>query len=421
MRKYFRKRARYLVPPLLERWFRLRDRVSLAGLALTGRSTVKNVINRAALDGDRAIIFVTYPSEKLASCHARILKLFEERGYSVIISTNHSAPERILADQLSERWCFLIRRPFGRDFGCYKDASLLLYDVERERGRPFNRVVYLNDSVITFSKTEQDIVDHLDNDEFHCSGLTENYDKGYHLSSYAVAMSSEVFHHKRIEKYWRTFLPISTRRHAIGKGELGLSRALKKAGYQLHVHWSLGKIKDKLLTQDFATVHAIANSMEPDFRGKYPSLVQIYDRYISEMRGPDGLSPLNEGNSRSRNSKTTMLEYREQYFGLLPDTQKSIARASAHEEMVDTISRYIFRGSQIHHGAAPLLFLGAGILKKDVVLRKIVEPFNIKKLLLESGACDGEECEEAAREVLAKGHPYSLRGKARLMHDWDFT
>lgn len=287
MRNYFRKKARYLVPPLLERWFRLRDRFSLAGLALTGRSTVKEVINREALDRNRAIIFVTYPSEKLAHCHARILKVFEKRGYSVLISTNHPAPERILAGHLSERWCFLIRRPFGRDFGCYKDASLLLYDVERERGKRFERVVYLNDSVLTFSKTEDAIVNYLDNSDLHCAGLTENYDRGYHLSSYALAMSSEVFHHKRVEKYWRTFRPLSTRRHAIGKGELGLSRTLKRAGYQLRAQWSLGDIKDRLLALDFQTVHMIANAMEPDFRGKHPSLVLIYDRYISEMRGPE--------------------------------------------------------------------------------------------------------------------------------------
>jgi hypothetical protein len=89
--------------------------------------------------------------------------------------------------------------------------------------------------------------------------------------------------------------------------------------------------------------------------------------------------------------------------------------------MIDTIVGYIFRGSHIHHGAAPLLFLGAGVLKKDVVLRRIIEPFNVEKLLLDSRACASHEVEEILLEIVARGHPKSFRGRRALMLRWDFV
>jgi hypothetical protein len=437
------RRLKWLIVPILERWYRLKDRVKLLLLALTGRSTVLEQYNLETLDGDVAVIFATYPTEMLASCHVRFLDYLTARGCNIFVTTNHPAWRKVLAPIMDRPWAFQFRRPFGRDFGCYKDATLSLYQVEEARGRPYKRVIYLNDSIVTMSNAEPQLADYLLDERYHCCGITENYDKYQHIGSFVMAISGEVFHHPKVVKYWNRYVPLSTRRHAILKGELGFSKVLKQAGYKLHIQWTLARMKEALLQVDFPVLHAIVTSMEPHFKGRFPTPVNVYDNRLTALLGvdPAALAPaqgrrkkaqklsgrqdvVGQGGYLDEDAEAPlpgMVGYRERFLGLGEDVQVSIFQTSAREALVDEIMANIFRGSQIHHGAAPLLFLGAGLMKKDVVLRMLVEPYNIDKLLAESGACEGQERADAVMEVLAKGHPYSLRGKARLMHDWDFV
>lgn len=448
------RKMKPILAPIIESYFRTRDRLKLGYLKATGRSTVKAILNAEGVTSSRVVIFASYPTERLAKFHERFLTKLADQGYSIIIATNHARGKSIFGKYVNVGWCVMLRRPFGRDFGCYKDASLLLYQIQQETGRQFERVIYFNDSVITMDSREEALISYLNCDEFHCAGITENYNKGHHFGSFSMAISGEVLNDRKIVKFWKDFVCLSTRRHAIGAGELKFSKVLRRSGYLYHVQWTLAHMKDRLLEVDFTTLNSIANCMEPHFITKVmPNALEVFDERLQALLGPNFLNPHSQlengvsgwkgqppkrGRMQSASSQMAMpmmagsmldvdnialatVRYREQLLNLPQADQIAVSSAGAKELLVDVILRYVFRGSQIHHGAAPLLFLGAGLLKKDVVLRKIVEPYNVVKLLRESKACSLAEEEEVMTEILAKGHPSSLRGKAKLMHDWDFT
>lgn len=441
---------RYTKPvmiPVLERYFRLKDRIRLGILRLTGRSTVRDILNEQHLAGGRFVIFSTYPTMKLAAAHVRLLRKFQMRGYAILCVTNHPKPHVVLKSCQAEPWTFMLRRPFGRDFGGFKDASLLLQRYQADGRGDIERVIYLNDSIMTFSATEEGIIDHLDNDDIPFAGITENYHRSHHVGSFAMSVSGDVFNHPVVRRYWKRYTPISTRRYAIGRGELGFSKAVRRAGFIPDVRWTLTRIKAILAEKDLVFITKIASSMEPHFRRLIESPVAIADNRMRSFFGQTPSSSAGGGKGKKGSAgrsaaaiitgssfpslgqvadadfapPANLIASREQYMGLSAEAQRRLSRESAREELIDVIVKYIFRGSNIHHGAAVLLFLGAGIIKKDLVLRRILEPFNVTTLLRESHACTGTELEEVTSEILAKGHPYSLRGKARLLHDWDFT
>ena len=405
--------------PILENYLRSKDRVKLAWMKAKGEGTVKALLNPEHIVSSKIVIFVAYPPATLASMHTRLLSRFEDAGYSILFVSNHPDPDYVFSSCMDQRWTFMFRRPFGRDFGGFRDATLYLHDLTLETGRRFKKVVYLNDSVATIDRYESAIVSHLDKEDEEFSGITENYDKGLHVGSFVMSVGERAFYHKKLIKYWKKFKNLSTRRYAIGKGELGFSKTMRRAGFVPDVLWTLARMKPALLRKSTSELLRISEAMEPHFQRRTESPIDVIQNRVSKFHDgklshfPD--STVNKKLPGSIGHNSTSRDGEDD----LNTWQSRRAVEFAREDLVNHILRYIFRGSQIHHGAAPLLFIGAGLIKKDVVLRKIVEPFDIEILLQRTGAST-EESIEISRDILAKSHPYALRGWTKVLNDWDF-
>lgn len=443
--------------PLLESAYRFKDRVLLALLAITGRSTVKEVLNLDAMKSGKVVIFATFPAEQLAPNHIRLLKKLEARGYSIVVVSNHPRASVVLAPALNEAWTFVFRRPYGRDFGCYKDASLLIYQRLEQLSIPIERVILLNDSVMTFANSEDGIVAHLDDAGKAFAGVTENYEFSHHIGSFMVAISGAAFTSKRVRKFWKKYRPLSTREYSIGRGEFGLTKALKRSGFVPHVLFTVSRMKQYLEGQSFETLDKISRSMEAHFLKQADPVMDRINRQLNQFIGAERESQsANEitiaPQKKSRFRKTSpaltpssgspgiqgeqaglesgddfdhrtlrLVRYRERFLGIQENAQSAAITERAKSEIAGNLAAFVFKGSQVHHGAAILLFMGAGLIKKDVVFRQIVEPYNLEHLLSEAGACSSaEEAGEVMHEILAKGHPYSLKGFDRLLYYWGF-
>jgi hypothetical protein len=443
-----------IAAPALEAYYRARDRFALAFLALSGKSTVKACLGSEHLTSGQVVIFASYPDERLSMSHVDALDRFHDRGYSIIVATNHPNPSAAFGG-VDRPWCFLHRLPYGRDFGCYKDSLTLLYRLHDEGKIKLGRVVLLNDSVATLPGPSQCVVDHLADEENNFAGITENYHPKQHVGSFMVALSAAVLLHPRVRQYWEDYVPLSTRRYSIRKGELGLSRAVRRAGFVPQVKFSLAQLKITMQALDFPRLMLLAEAMEPHFRASLRHPMALVDnallRNISPVSwlmgrspsrkkrssmpqfdlGQDTKSSISEslvagalltGNHEDYEQKLrSIVRLRESFLGVSAPQQAAMISHTSKEKFIDSLLKYVFRGSNIHHGAAVLLFAGAGIIKKDVVFRRIVEPFNVISLLRESSpTVDLETIHEIASEILAKGHPYSLRGWQKLLYDWDF-
>ena len=427
--KFNLKRAlKPIAVPILENSYKAKDRLRLALLALCGRSRIKAITNTDSIAHSRKfVIFAAYPALEVASAHIRLLAKFQKAGYAIIVCSNHPRTEELFADAIANGWVVISRLPFGRDFGCYQDSITWLLNELEDQGKIAERIVLLNDSILTFESAEAEIIRHLDaGGDF--AGLTENYNFGRHLGSFSIGLSQKIIYSKAFGKYWRTYKPYSTRRHAINAGEIGFSKKMIKAGFAPRVLWSLSRLKEVLNAHSFEGLCAIAEAMEQHFRSTVGTPLAFIDRELAKSYKTDLLTVLPQVAKETDGpgedqlaAPLAIVNIRNYLLGLEDGEQKRIAISATKSKLIDALLEHVFRGSQIHHGAALLLFVGAGILKKDVVYRRIVEPFNVRKLLIDAKVGNQDEIIEAEFELLQKNHPYSLRGWEKILYDWDFV
>ncbi len=427
--KFNLKRAlKPIAVPILENSYKAKDRLKLALLALGGRSRIRAIANANSIAHSRKfVIFAAYPTLEVASAHVRLLTKFQKAGYAIIVCSNHPRTDELFVDAIANGWVVISRLPFGRDFGCYQDSITWLLNGLEDQGKTAERIVLLNDSILTFESAEAEIFRHLDaGGDF--SGLTENYNFGRHLGSFSIGLSQKVIYSKAFDKYWRKYRPYSTRRHAINAGEIGFSKKMIEAGFAPRVLWSLSRLKEVLNTHSFESLCAIAEAMEQHFRSAVGTPLAFIDRELAKSYKTDLLAVLPEVSKETSvpsedqlAAPLAIVNIRRYLLGLEDGEQKRIALSAAKSKLIDALLQHVFRGSQIHHGAALLLFVGAGILKKDVVYRRIVEPFNVRKLLTDAKVGSEQEIIDAEFELLQKDHPYSLRGWAKALYDWDFA
>lgn len=444
----FWKIVRALKPvcqPLFERYFRMKDRLGLALLKLRGQSTILKLINGEQILGPKVLIFATYPTNRILSLHIDLLEKFSDNGYSIIVVSNSGKLESTFAKFISKPWMFMIRRPFGRDFGCYRDAVMLTYASAERSNVEIDRVVFINDSIVITRSSIDEVFDFFDKTKSDFLGLTENYNFVHHVGSFAMALSGAALQHPLVKKFWRRFTPLSTRQYCIQRGEFGFSRVLKRAGYFPHVLWTLAQMKRVLEQAKIEDIWDICAAMEKGYRDRAPSAIDLTDSKIvrfSYLAGeiaapivrpgrkerrhlrylPDGGAGSSgmTGSASSPSSSVGLFELRETILGISDEQQREIALRNAKIELINSLVAYAFRGSQVHHAAPLLFYTGAGIVKKDLVYRRIIDPFDMARLLLKSKICGEEEAVAIEKEILEKGHPYSLRGKMRILYEWDF-
>lgn len=440
--KIFRKQ----LIPIVEYKLQIIDRVKLLVNRIINKSTIKEMVN-SEIFNDKILVFATYPGDSLHKSHLLTLEIFEKSGYKVLIVSNDKNIKTKLADRISSNWGLISRYPFGRDFGCYKDATIHILNQAAKNNVKIKRVVYLNDSIYMINNI-QSTIQHLTNEKYNFSGLTENYEFDYHVGSFAIGISGDVFYSKNVVKFWRKYNPISTRRYSIHKGEMGLSKAIKKAGYSPSVLYKLSDYKSFLDSLDLSTINHLYSLQGPGFNRKVDEFIKILNNEISIFIGDESN---NSGNIKSNKSffkyktksekitnlddkikssatdfdheKLCMVRYRERFLNINEDMQSKIITANLKQILTKRVIDYIFNGSQIHLASIILLYMGAGILKKDVIYREIIYPETLTYILRDSKALiNSNDIYDVETEILSKGHPLSFRKNAwkRLMFEWGF-
>ncbi|MBE9489856.1 MAG: hypothetical protein IMY67_06145, partial [Bacteroidetes bacterium] len=59
-------------------------------------------------------------------------------------------------------------------------------------------------------------------------GSTENFERSYHLGSFCISISCQILQNKKLKSYWRKYKLTDIRPVVIRRGEMGLTKALKK-------------------------------------------------------------------------------------------------------------------------------------------------------------------------------------------------
>jgi hypothetical protein len=122
--------------------------------------------------------------------------------------------------------CYIEKHNFGRDFSSYQAGFLHLYARGWEATCP--RLLMLNDSVFYCSQRTPKFVADLFDSEVEALGATENFEIEHHLGSFCIAMAGRVVAHQRMKRYWQSYRNTDIRPKVIARGEMKLSKTLKR-------------------------------------------------------------------------------------------------------------------------------------------------------------------------------------------------
>lgn len=183
-------------------------------------------------------LFVHYePDGRVSASVARVLEALQARGVNTILLSNLKVAEA-QRDFFSATCHSLVERGNrGYDFGAYKDGVFHMKD----KGYAPSRLLFLNDSVFYSSKGLDHFLDALLGEE-DAVGAFENWGEGYHLQSFALSVSSLVFESSAFAGFWRDYLPIGNRIHAIENGEKRLSDAILSASRSSRVIYTAKRL-----------------------------------------------------------------------------------------------------------------------------------------------------------------------------------
>jgi hypothetical protein len=176
----------------------------------------------------RLALFVAYHQcEGVPVSNQCYLKALLSSGFRIIYI--HNGPLSAAAIESLSPFCerVLCRQNIGQDFGAWKDAYLfasasnLLVEVEW--------LLMCNDSNFFIDGPNADQFVRRFSSEIEAGGseliaLNKNYELWQHYQSYFLCFNKSLFEQPAFGRFWRQYMPLSHRYHAIENGEIAFTR-----------------------------------------------------------------------------------------------------------------------------------------------------------------------------------------------------
>lgn len=279
----------------------------------------------------------------------RMLSLLRRMTVNTVAVVNGRLNEKDLADLGECVHRIMVRPNLGRDFGGWRAATLKMYDERVE----CERVLYLNDSVyfLDVPELEEFFRNILDlGRDYDLAAATESREHSYHLQSYVLAITGEVFGNQAIQAFWRDYRPYNLRIHAINAGEIGLSRVFCRCRFRKKVLYSLSALSH------------ILNSLSPAERFRDLELLssaKLANKTIDTVprMAEEPMNPTPNG------QKTNSVKTAERY-----DAQGELFWRQHSEEFFAAIGNM----NPAHHACGFFhRYMGMPIVKKDLYFREI--------------------------------------------------
>jgi hypothetical protein len=317
----------------------------------------------------RVAIIVLFPEGGIPDDIVSLARALTDADCSVVLMANRPLAPEALARLDGLFHTLHVRKNVGRDFGAYKDAVRSVINHE-----PLERLILLNDSCHYLSDKVPGLVGGLLGPD-DMIGAHENFDPPYHLGSFALSFSAAVVRSRSFRDFWNSYLPVNTRRWSILKGEMGISRAVISAGFKPHVIYPADRLYQALMT---AT----------------PSAVE--DAVALLPRGAASLAALEVAmNANLAAEKAGSIEF-------------------TRTRLVEAIMRAVTQGSQVHTGAFLYsLFLGAPLIKKDLVFRQVFTADQLYLASLRVPLTREIVASTRARHSIPRGSLFTRRLRAR--------
>lgn len=354
--------------------------------------------------GQRIMLLALYEKGVLRPDVIRLLQAARAAGlYVLAVNTlKLRDPESLrgLAD------CYIERPNFGRDFGSYKTGFLHL--AKRGWDKTCPRLLMLNDSIYFSEDRLPKFIDDMMGSDVEVLGSTENYEIEYHLGSFCIAMAGSVLRQDLFRKYWRQYRLTDVRPLVILRGEMRLSRTLKRcvsAPSEFSALYGTSRFLTALRNDPSLADFTIRNRRTSDLTGwKRLSPEFIYkfvqDRFFMPVYGTRDLEVSIESQLEELNQNVyvngvedlrNLLE-RHLVEGSTMETEK------LHSLTVALLTEIFMDGSQIHQNPTVMLKLGLPIVKLDGLYRGMFNIFDIENIVRQMTPAEREELQRLLLE-----------------------
>jgi len=170
----------------------------------------------------------------------QLLAELVRRGHGVLLSTCSGFDAEALAFLAGQPGILCQRRGNeGRCIGAYRDTALVVARLVAE-GVAFRPLLLINDSILPLMDAAagaavlEELMALADEAQAAAlAGLTDSYERGYHLQSYGLCANAELLGHPVWQTFWNSLDQGLSKQQLIDSGEIGLSHDLAKAGVPL--------------------------------------------------------------------------------------------------------------------------------------------------------------------------------------------
>lgn len=306
--------------------------------------------------------------------------------------------------------CYIEKPNFGRDFSSYKTGFMHFYDRTWDKSCP--RLLMVNDSIYYSTRGLDKFISDMTYSPSEVLGATENYEIEYHLGSFCIAMAANVLQSDKLRRYWKSYRLTDVRPVVIKRGEMRLSKTLKRCvsesnqfNSQYSSAWFLDRVRDDTAFQDLI----LTNGRTSPITG-WPTLnvksiaAQLSGNVLAGVNTTKDDSELSiESTLKELNAEVVVTNRNELKSFLLRhvenpsdnfDKEMNIAIAA-------TAAEIFMRGSQIHQNAIILLEKGLPIIKLDLLYRGT---FNVQDIIRLTDKLNEAEAKEVSRLLMER--PY---------------
>lgn len=351
----------------------------------------------APYTGQRIMLLALYEKGELRPDVVRLIKAARAEGlYVLAVNTLKLRDPAALQDLIN---CYIERPNFGRDFGNYKTGFMHVFKNNWHEICP--RLLMVNDSVFFSAERMPKFLNDLMTSEVEVLGSTENYEIEYHLGSFCIAMSQSVLKKARFQKYWKKYRLTDVRPSVIKRGEMKLSKTLKRCvstTYDLNALYGSIRFHRESKTDysllKFSVENARLCSRTPARRLNLVSILDYFDEsYLNHVytAKQDNLKlevSISEAQSLAFSSKVKDIQQIIQArLASFSEFDEDAFNKGLHAVSVQTFMRH----SQIHQNSATLIRMGLPIIKLDLLYRGMADLNDIQNMTNLLEQTEGDE------------------------------
>lgn len=226
---------------------------------------------------DRYAILATQGKNFVEDGFYDLLEILQQEKINSVIIVNGKLSEESRT-MLSRKAYRIITRPnFGRDMASFKEGSLYLHDILKQEGRTLKRMLYFNDSLIYLNTIElREMIRRLAGDDTDVMGVTQSFERHPHIGSFIFSMSEKAFYNPGILRYWEKYRQYNLRPHCIFKGEIGLSRCVRKQGFFLDCSYLVDTVANVLNKMEYNELLRCFSLVRQSYRSTFMEFLSSF-------------------------------------------------------------------------------------------------------------------------------------------------